>query len=585
MDDAMESLPDSELGAGGLNRQAIAALDRRDYSNATQIGIEALIAAVKVHGPNSEPAAMSLCTLGAALSAERPRLAECMLNAAVAILAGRDQPPDDLSATLQSNLSTVYRTTGRHELAVSAASFCARLRERNSETPPDKLALALHNLGAAHLAAGDSNDAEHTLRKAMDLRTQLRLPNRAATASFLVSSLMAKPRAAIEYGEAFLGSVKDDTSITPAQLADMHMSLADAWLAAHQKSNALAALTQAHWYASKQGGWLSEEVQGRLRYVSDRKNWNLFGRFRGWNTAGKVGIEEEDWAWYLFYEVSDYSRFFLSKALVASYSASARAICGLAKRLDVATQEPFEQIDPGVLQARLGPPTNEHDNILIYVAPDGRFSANWVPLCPINPLFVGFLNAIVAVTAYGMKEKTRLGEYESGVKPWIEILRRLAAAAKSAASANAGPISNEVEKGLGEARESTAPQRPVLRTMSYFPRMVDFEVRKREVEGDLVFSWLNKIHSAQTVAYEALLWIERNSQAPVQFNRAGEAVGTPILVVSLEHSHDGDCVLCAFTADGHRNFGDRYPKSAETWPLFFNKAKDVARTLLAESGH
>jgi hypothetical protein len=584
MDDAVESLSD-ELGAAALNQQvaAAAALARGDHSSATQIGIEALIATVKIYSPESEPTAVCLCTLGAALSAERPRLAECMLNAAVAILAGRNLPPDDLSAALQSNLSTVYRTTGRPKLAVTAASFCARTRERDSKTPPEKLALAFHNLGAAQLAAGHNKAAEQTLRKAMDLRTQLRLSDRAATASFLITSLIAKPRAAIEYGEAFLSSVKDDTSIAPAQLGDVHMSLADACLAAHRKSDALTALTQAHWHASKHDERLSEEVQARLRYVSDRKNWNLFGRFRGWGAAGKASNEEEDWIWHLFAEVSDYSRYFLSKALVAAASPSTRTFCGLAKRLDVATSGPFEQIDPRVLQAGLGPPTNEHDNIFIYVAPDGAFSAHWVPICPVNPLFAGFLNAIVAVTAYDLKAGTRSEDHEGRVKSWIELLRRLAAAAKPAQSVSGDPISDEVGKDPGEASESTVPQRLVSQTISYFPQMVDFEIRKREVEGDLVFSWLDNIRSAGAVGYEALLWIEQAPEVQIQFSLAGRSVGAPILVMSLERSHDRNYFLCAFTANDHRNLGTWPHQSAEICPLFFNEAKDLAKTLLAES--
>src|SRR5882757_7357266 len=136
MDDAVESLSDSELGVVALLQQAADALARGDHSNATQVGIEALIATVKVYSPNSEPTVVCLCTLGAALSAERPHLAECMLNAAVAILAGYNLPPDDLSVALQSNLSTVYRATGRPNLAVTAASFCARILDRDSKTPP-----------------------------------------------------------------------------------------------------------------------------------------------------------------------------------------------------------------------------------------------------------------------------------------------------------------------------------------------------------------------------------------------------------------------------------------------------------------
>jgi hypothetical protein len=324
-------------------------------------------------------------------------------------------------------------------------------------------------------------------------------------------------------------------------------------------------------------------VQARLRYVSDRKNWNLFGRFRGWGAAGKASNEEEDWIWHLFAEVSDYSRYFLSKALVAAASPSTRTFCGLAKRLDVATSGPFEQIDPRVLQAGLGPPTNEHDNIFIYVAPDGAFSAHWVPICPVNPLFVGFLNAIVAVTAYDLKAGTRSADHEGRVKSWIGILRRLTAAAKPAQSVSSDPISDEVGKDPSEASESTVPQRPVSQAISYFPRMMDFEVRKREVEGDLVFSWLHNIRSAGAVGYEALLWIEQASEVQIQFGHAGGSVGAPILVVSLEHSHDGDYFLCVFTADGHGNCGTRPAKGAETHPLFFNEAKDLAKTFLAES--
>src|SRR4051794_11012485 len=117
------------LDASALHRQATAALARQDYSSATQAGIAALIAAAKAHGPNSEPVAMILCTLGAALSSDWPCFAECLLNAAVGLASMRDQPPDELSATLHSNLSVVYKETGRFELAVNAAERCVRVRE------------------------------------------------------------------------------------------------------------------------------------------------------------------------------------------------------------------------------------------------------------------------------------------------------------------------------------------------------------------------------------------------------------------------------------------------------------------------
>ena len=87
------------------------------------------------------------------------------------------------------------------------------------------------------------------------------------------------------------------------------------------------------------------------------------------------------------------------------------------------------------------------------------------------------------MTTYGTKAGTRSEDHEGEIKSWIEILRRLAAAAKPAQSVSGDPISDEVGKDPGEASESTVPQRLVSQTISYFPQMVDFEVRKREVEG------------------------------------------------------------------------------------------------------
>ena len=146
----------------------------------------------------------------------------------------------------------------------------------------------------------------------------------------------------------------------------------------------------------------------------------------------------------------------------------------------------------------------EHDYIVVYSAA-GRFLAFWMPVVPINPVFIGAFNAVIAATAPALDD-VRNGEMQTEGDEWTKVLRRLVEARKQSEALH--PSEKQVE-GCGHV---------VHDVCSYFPRLKTFAIAERVMRDGLVFSWLSEIVSAQSMAYPAVLWVEAAESRPIMYS-------------------------------------------------------------------
>ncbi len=256
--------------------------------------------------------------------------------------------------------------------------------------------------------------------------------------------------------------------------------------------------------------------------------------------------------WSLF-NTEEYTRFFLVGSLLAVASDNGEAIIVICKSVDDLYKSPIDGIDWAALKRGVGPAPSEHDYIVVYSAA-GRFLAFWMPVVPINPVFIGAFNAVIAATAPALDD-VRNGEMQTEGDEWTKVLRRLVEARKQSEALH--PSEKQVE-GCGHV---------VHDVCSYFPRLKTFAIAERVMRDGLVFSWLSEIVSAQSMAYPAVLWVEAAKSRPIMYSDSGDGLGAPVLAVALEVSSAverfGKPFFGVFTPEGHRTLAkDRLRNSA-----------------------
>ena len=531
------------MEAGSAGRLANTALARCDWSMATGFAIEALVAAVR-DGQNDIIAGILSTLAAATASADRPRIAECWLNAALEVLSQMNDRDPAIEAALQSNFGQVFKETGRIDKAVVAAQRAVELRRSSGDY--ERLPLGLSNLGSVQLAAGKVEEAFASLSEAWELATRLKLPNRGNIAISLVvaegSRRNRRKRINVLF-DSLARSLRQDSGIQVQDVIDFHMTGAERFAEQGERKRALQELDKAEALLLHERSGIWREIEVRRRFIADKRNWTWTGRFRGW-PANEPPKEVPERLWSIF-DTEEYARFLMRGSLLTVASDKGKAIIVISKSIDDLYKSPIDGIDWVALKAGVGPPPSEHDYIVVY-SEGGRFLAFWMPVVPINPVFMGAFNAVIAASVPALADVPN-GEVQTEGDEWTKVLRRLVEARKKADALR--PSAKQVE-GRGNLANNVC---------SYFPRLKTFAIAERLTRDGLVFSWLSNVVSAQSMTYPAVLWVETAVSRPVMYSESGDGLGAPVLAVALEVSAGvqrfGTPFFGLFTPDGHRTLG------------------------------
>ena len=163
------------------------------------------------------------------------------------------------------------------------------------------------------------------------------------------------------------------------------------------------------------------EIDARRRFIADMRIWTWVGRFCGW-PASEVSVEMPERVSSLF-DTEEFSRFLLGGTLLAVASANGGAMLVISKSIDDLHKSPISGVDWAALKAGVGPPRSEHDYIVVYSA-GKRFLSFWMPIVPIDPVFVGAFNAVIAASAPAV-DGVYNGEVQTEGDDWTTVLRRL----------------------------------------------------------------------------------------------------------------------------------------------------------------
>jgi hypothetical protein len=248
--------------------------------------------------------------------------------------------------------------------------------------------------------------------------------------------------------------------------------------------------------------------------------------------------------WSLF-DTEEYARFLLRGSLLALASDNGEAVVVISKAIDDLHKSPIGGIDWRALKQGLGPPPDEHDYVVVYSA-GGRFFAFWMPVIPVNPVFIAAFNAALAASVPAL-DVAQSGEVHTEGDDWTRVLRRLIQARKEAGAEGLSERADRIEAVVGRT------------ACNYFPRLKTFSITERTSANGLVFSWLTNTVNAQSMDYPALLWVEEELARPIMYADTGAGLGAPVLVVALELSAGVERrespFLGVFTPNGHRTIG------------------------------
>jgi tetratricopeptide (TPR) repeat protein len=569
------ALGGAAIRAASKHNQAVNALAKRNWRQATDLSIEALITAVR-HRDNSVIPYILSTLSAAASSAGAPRTAECFIVGALDILGQMDGRDPSLEAALLSNLGRVYKDTDRLDEAIKTAQRCVDLRRASGET--ERLPLGLSNLGSVQLAAGLIEEAHSSFVEAWDRSEQLKLASRANIATSLVVTQARLKRKIKSILGPLEASIQSDASLPLSDVVWFYLTCADRFAEEHDRVAALAYVHSARSLLSSvpSAEDLQAEVDYRFQFLSDRRSWSWTGTFRGWP---KQPIKQEavERIWSAFPSTEEYARFLFRNSLVAVASNTGDAMLVIAKDIKDLPRGPVTGIDWKALETGIGPPPREHDVVALYSA-GSRYLAFWIPIIPINPLYIAVFNAAIAATAYAdaATEEGLYGEIRTAADFWIDVLRDLLKARQTEV-ADMVPATALLD-GVDDPSTSSARGRAVC---TYFPRLKDFRIAERLAHESLVFSWLADTISAQSMDYPVVLWIEHAETPPIMFSKTGEALGAPVLVVALERSSALDrfsreAFLGVFTPDGHQTRGMATPEG------FRSRSWETARKFFAE---